>query len=65
VTNAAIRQRARDAALTAGRLTGPVVPGRPKRGVGTLDRVARWTKGFGVVYSAPGFGRRRGISCRT
>jgi enamine deaminase RidA (YjgF/YER057c/UK114 family) len=42
----------------AARLTALSILGSLKRTVGDLDRVAAWTRVFGMVNSAPGFNRQ-------
>ena len=41
--------------LTAARLTGLAILGSLKRELGDLDRIAAWTRVFGMVNAAPGF----------
>ncbi len=42
-------------AYTAARLTGLSILGSLHRELGSLDRIASWTRIFGMVNSAPGF----------
>jgi enamine deaminase RidA (YjgF/YER057c/UK114 family) len=42
----------------AARLTGLAILGSLARELGDLDRIARWTRVFGMVNSAPGFNRQ-------
>src|SRR5262245_42160942 len=44
-------------AYTAAKLTGLAILGSLKRELGSLDRIACWTRVFGMVNSAPGFVR--------
>jgi enamine deaminase RidA (YjgF/YER057c/UK114 family) len=45
----------------AARLTGLAILGSLKRELGELDRIARWTRVFGMVNSAPGFDRQPAV----
>ena len=45
----------------AARLTALAVLGSLKRAVGDLDRIAAWTRVFGMVNSAPGFDRQPAV----
>src|SRR4051812_11231497 len=45
----------------AARLTGLAVLGSLHRELGSLDRIASWTRIFGMVNSAPGFHRQPGV----
>ena len=45
-------------AVAAARLTGLAILGSLQRELGSLDRIARWTRVFGMVNSAPGFNRQ-------
>jgi enamine deaminase RidA (YjgF/YER057c/UK114 family) len=45
----------------AARLTGLAVLGSLKRALGDLDRIAAWTRVFGMVNSAPGFDRQPAV----
>jgi enamine deaminase RidA (YjgF/YER057c/UK114 family) len=47
-----------DQAYVAARLTGLAILGSLKRELGSLDRIACWTRVFGMVNSAPGFNRQ-------
>ena len=47
--------------FVAARLTGLAVLGSLKRELGSLERIARWTKVFGMVNSAPGFNRQPAV----
>lgn len=44
-----------DEAYHAARLTGLAILGSLQRALGDLDRIAAWTRIFGMVNSAPGF----------
>lgn len=48
-------------AYIAARLTGLAILGSLKRELGTLERIARWTRVFGMVNSAPGFHRQPAV----
>jgi hypothetical protein len=48
-------------AYVAARLTGLAILGSLKRELGTLDRIASWTRVFGMVNSAPGFVRQPAV----
>jgi len=48
-------------AHVAARLTGLAILGSLKRELGTLDRIACWTRVFGMVNSAPGFTRQPAV----
>jgi enamine deaminase RidA (YjgF/YER057c/UK114 family) len=48
-------------AYAAARLTALAVLGSLERGLGELDRIARWTRVFGMVNSAPGFNRQPAV----
>jgi enamine deaminase RidA (YjgF/YER057c/UK114 family) len=48
-------------AFVAARLTGLAILGSLKRELGSLERIARWTKVFGMVNSAPGFNRQPAV----
>lgn len=48
-------------AYAAARLTGLAILGSLARELGTLDRIARWTRVFGMVNSAPGFNRQPAV----
>ena len=45
-------------AHAAARLTALAILGSLKRELGDLDRIAAWTRVFGMVNSAPGFNRQ-------
>lgn len=48
-------------AYTAARLAGLAMLGSLQRELGNLDRIAAWTKIFGMVNSAPGFNRQPAV----
>ncbi|MGE5337003.1 MAG: RidA family protein [Gemmatimonadota bacterium] len=48
-------------AYAAARLTGLAILGSLKRELGDLDRIACWTRIFGMVNSAPGFNRQPAV----
>ena len=48
-------------AYTAARLTGLSILGSLHRELGSLDRIACWTRIFGMVNSAPGFTRQPAV----
>jgi len=48
-------------AYVAARLTGLAVLGSLKRELGSLSRIACWTRVFGMVNSAPGFTRQPAV----
>ncbi len=48
-------------AYVAARLTGLAILGSLKRELGSLDRIACWTRIFGMVNSAPGFTRQPAV----
>jgi enamine deaminase RidA (YjgF/YER057c/UK114 family) len=48
-------------AHAAARLTGLAILGSLKRELGDLDRIAAWTRVFGMVNSAPGFNRQPAV----
>ena len=50
-----------EAAYTAARLTGLAILGSLQRELGDLDRIAAWTRVFGMVNSAPGFKRQPAV----
>ena len=50
-----------DQAFVAARLAGLAILGSLKREIGNLDRIARWTRVFGMVNSAPGFNRQPAV----
>lgn len=51
-------QVTQEQAFVAARLTGLAILGSLKRELGSLERIACWTKVFGMVNSAPGFNRQ-------
>jgi hypothetical protein len=48
-------------AYIAARLTGLAILGSLKRELGSLDRIACWSRVFGMVNSAPGFNRQPAV----
>ena len=48
-------------AYVAARLTGLAILGSLKRELGSLERIASWTRIFGMVNSAPGFNRQPAV----
>jgi len=48
-------------AYAAARLTGLAILGSLHRELGSLDRIAGWTRVFGMVNSAPGFNRQPAV----
>ena len=50
-----------DEARRAARLTGLAILGSLKRELGDLDRIASWTRVFGMVNSAPGFNKQPAV----
>jgi len=48
-------------AYDAARLTGLAIFGSLERELGDLDRIAAWTRVFGMVNSAPGFHRQPAV----
>lgn len=48
-------------AYVAARLTGLAILGSLERELGDLDRIAAWTRVFGMVNSAPGFNRQPAV----
>ncbi len=48
-------------ACHAARLTGLAILGSLKRELGDLDRIAAWSRVFGMVNSAPGFNRQPAV----
>lgn len=48
-------------AYDAARLTGLAILGSLKRELGELDRIAAWSRIFGMVNSAPGFNRQPAV----
>ncbi|MGZ5275003.1 MAG: RidA family protein [Caldimonas sp.] len=49
------RELSRDQGYAAARLTALSILGSLKRALGDLDRIAAWTRVFGMVNAAPGF----------
>ena len=45
----------------AARLTGLAILGSLKRELGDLDRIAAWSRVFGMVNSAPGFNQQPAV----
>jgi enamine deaminase RidA (YjgF/YER057c/UK114 family) len=50
-----------DQAVAAARLTGLAILGSLHRELGSLDRIAAWTRVFGMVNSAPGFANQPAV----
>jgi enamine deaminase RidA (YjgF/YER057c/UK114 family) len=48
-------------AYEAARLTGLAILGSLRRELGSLERIAGWTRVFGMVNSAPGFNRQPSV----
>ena len=48
-------------AYLAARLTGLAILGSLKRELGDLDRIASWSRAFGMVNSAPGFNQQPAV----
>lgn len=48
-------------AYAAARLTGLAILGSLKRELGDLDRIAAWSRVFGMVNSAPGFNQQPAV----
>lgn len=48
-------------AYSAARLTGLAILGSLKRELGDLDRIAAWSRVFGMVNSAPGFNQQPAV----
>ena len=48
-------------AYEAARLTGLAILGSLKRELGSLERIAGWSRVFGMVNSAPGFNRQPAV----
>jgi len=46
---------------TAARLAGLAILGSLRRALGDLDRIAAWSRVFGMVNSAPGFNRQPAV----
>ena len=55
------REVTQEQAFLAARLTGLAVLGSLKRELGSLERIASWTRVFGMVNSAPGFNRQPAV----
>jgi hypothetical protein len=55
------RELSRDQGYAAARLTALSILGSLKRALGDLDRVAAWTRVFGMVNSAPGFNQQPSV----
>ena len=49
------REVSQEQAFLAARLAGLAILGSLKRELGSLERIARWTRVFAMVNSAPGF----------
>lgn len=54
-------QVTQEQAFVAARLTGLAILGSLKRELGSLERIACWTRVFGMVNSAPGFNRQPAV----
>ncbi len=54
-------QVTQEQAFVAARLTGLAILGSIKRELGSLERIACWTRVFGMVNSAPGFNRQPAV----
>jgi enamine deaminase RidA (YjgF/YER057c/UK114 family) len=54
-------QVTQDQAVQAARLAGLAILGSLKRELGSLERIACWTRVFGMVNSAPGFNRQPAV----
>jgi enamine deaminase RidA (YjgF/YER057c/UK114 family) len=54
-------QVTQEQAFVAAHLTGLAILGSLKRELGSLERIACWTKVFGMVNSAPGFNRQPAV----
>jgi hypothetical protein len=50
-----------DQGYTAARLTGLSILGSLQRTLGNLDRIATWSRVFGMVNSAPGFSQQPSV----
>ena len=48
-------------AQASARLVGLAILGSLRRELGSLDRIAAWTRVFGMVSSAPGFGQQPAV----
>lgn len=55
------REVSPEQAYTAARLTGLAILGSLKRELGDLDRIAAWSRVFGMVNSAPGFNKQPAV----
>ena len=55
------RELSVDEGYRAARLTTLAILGSLKRELGSLERIARWTRVFGMVNSAPGFNRQPAV----
>jgi len=55
------RELSVDQGYAAARLTGLAILGSLARALGDLDRIAAWTRVFGMVNSAPGFNRQPAV----
>ncbi len=55
------REVSPEQAYAAARLTGLAILGSLQRALGELDRIAAWTRAFGMVNSAPGFNRQPAV----
>ncbi|MBI5835759.1 MAG: RidA family protein [Candidatus Eisenbacteria bacterium] len=55
------REVSAEQAYAAARLVGLAILGSLERELGDLDRIASWTRAFGMVNSAPGFNRQPGV----
>ncbi|MGF6937413.1 hypothetical protein OKW41_006575 [Paraburkholderia sp. UCT70] len=54
-------QVSQEQAFVAARLTALAILGSLKRELGSLERIACWTRVFGMVNSAPGFNRQPAV----
>ena len=55
------REVSAEQAYAAARLTGLAILGSLQRALGDLDRIAAWTRVFGMVNAAPGFNNTPGV----
>lgn len=55
------RELSLEQGYAAARLTALSILGSLQRALGDLDRIAAWTRVFGMVNSAPGFNRQPGV----
>ncbi len=55
------REVTQEQAYVAARLTGLAILGSLQRKLGSLDRIAAWTRVFGMVNSAPGFNNQPAV----